>query len=100
MVLVLVTQELNALLDKEKCYCKVFKLDCSEKKKKKRPLKTLKGFLDGKQVKEAVKFFGFATGSLTHQDPGTLSLCLHRLHCSSSPVRECHHTIHPLELIG
>lgn len=70
------------------------------KKKKNRPLKTLKGFLDGKQVKEAVKFFGFATGSLTHQDPGTLSLCLHRLHCSSSPVRECHHTIHPLELIG
>lgn len=71
-----------------------------KKKKKNRPLKTLKGFLDGKQVKEAVKFFGFATGSLTHQDPGTLSLCLHRLHCSSSPVRECHHTIHPLELIG
>lgn len=32
MVLVLVTQELNASLGKENCYCKVFKLDCSEKK--------------------------------------------------------------------
>lgn len=60
MVLVLVTQELNASLGKENCYCKVFKLDCSEKKK--RPLKSLKGFLDGNQVKEALKFFGFATG--------------------------------------
>lgn len=32
MVLVLVTKELNVALDKEDCYCKVFKLDCSEKK--------------------------------------------------------------------
>lgn len=32
MVLVLVTQELNVALPKENCYCKVFKLDCSEKK--------------------------------------------------------------------
>lgn len=32
MVLVLVAQELNVALDKEDCYCKFFKLDCSEKK--------------------------------------------------------------------